>query len=52
MEKRGEIFVVRPSEDINLKVIEREPENLQKVYELGLKDAGNIMGKLKAYLEV
>lgn len=52
MEKRGKIFVVRPSEDINLKVIEREPGNLQKVYELGLKDAEKIMDELKEYLEV
>lgn len=51
MEKRGEIFVVRPSNDINLKVIERDPEKLQSVYEMGISDAGKVMHKLKVYLE-
>jgi len=51
MEKRGEIFVVRPSGDINLKVIERNPDNLQAVYEMGLNDAHHIIEDLKDYLE-
>ena len=52
MEKNGEIFVVRPSEPINVKVIERKQENLQAVYDLGVKDCKAIISSLKSYLSV
>lgn len=51
MEKRGEIFVIRPSEQINLGTLERNPDHLQKVYDLGIKDCKNIIEKLKLYLK-
>lgn len=51
MENKKEIFVIRPSESINVKVIERNPDNLQRVYDLGVKDAKKIMKQLKKYLE-
>jgi len=51
MENKKEIFVVRPSESINVKVIERNPDKLQEVYDLGVKDAKNIMKNLKDYLK-
>ena len=50
MEKKGEIFVVRPSEPILVKTIERNPEKLQQVYELGVKDCNSCMARLKEYL--
>ena len=50
MENNGEIFVVRPTEPINVKVIERKKENLQAVYDLGVKDCKKIINELKEYL--
>ncbi len=51
MEKRGEIFVVRPSEPILVKTIERNPEKLQAVYELGMKDCSACVERLREYLK-
>ena len=51
MENDGELFVIRPSEPITLKTIERNPDNLQRVYELGLKDAAAKIPALQLYLE-
>lgn len=50
MENKKEIFVIRPSEKIDIKVIERNRNNLQKVYDLGVKDCKSQMSKLKKYL--
>ena len=51
LEKQNKIFVVRPSEKIDIKLIERNKEKLQQVYELGQKDARNKVKSLKKYLE-
>lgn len=51
MEKNGEIFVVRPSDSINVKVVERDAANLQKVYDLGVRDSRKVLKRLKDYLE-
>ena len=50
LENKKEIFVIRPSEPILLKTIERNPDNLQKVYDLGIKDCKEKLNKLKEYL--
>ena len=51
LEKAGKLFVIRPSEDITIKRLEKDVEKLQKVYDLGLKDGNNIIEELKQYLE-
>ena len=51
MEKNGEVFVIRPSKNINVKVIERRKEKLQEVYDLGIYDAKKNIKKLRKYLE-
>ena len=51
LEKVGKLFVIRPSEDITIKRLEKDVEKLQKVYDLGLKDGNNIIEELKQYLE-
>ena len=51
LEKEGEIFVIRPTEPILIKRLEKDTEKLQEVYELGLKDGKNIIPELKKYLE-
>ena len=51
MEKKGEVFVIRPSKQINVKIIERNKEKLQEVYDLGIRDANKMIDALKKYLE-
>lgn len=51
MENKKEIFVIRPSKPIHLKTIERNANNLQEVYDLGVKDCYNIIEKLKEYIQ-
>lgn len=51
MENKKEIFVIRPSESINTNVIERNPDKLQEVYDLGVNDAKKIIKSLKEYLK-
>lgn len=50
MEKAGELFVIRPSKLIPIKRLERNPEKLQQMYDLGVKDASEMMEQLKEYL--
>lgn len=50
-EEQGKAFVIRPSEPITIGRIERDPDKLQQVYDLGLRDAADIMDALKAYIE-
>lgn len=51
LEKEGKIFVIRPTEPINIKVLERNPNNLQKVYDLGIRDCNNSLSSLNSYLK-
>ena len=51
LESEKKIFVIRPSEIINVNVIERNKEHLQKVYDLGIKDGNRILNDLKEYLQ-
>gem|GEM_PF-1707787 len=50
LEKEGKLFVIRPSENITIKRLEKDVEKLQKVYDLGLKDGNNIIEDLKIQL--
>ena len=50
-EKNGEAFVIRPTEKIEIKRTEKDPNKLQAVYELGRKDAECAMHDLKEYLK-
>lgn len=50
MENKKEIFVIRPSRFVNVKRIEKDPEKLQEMYELGLEDGRNSLEKLKEYI--
>ena len=49
MEENNEIFVIRPTKPIHLKTIERNPNDLQEVYDLGIKDCMNNINELKEY---
>ena len=50
LERQGKVFVIRPSEDINVKRLEKDIEKLNHVYNLGLKDGKNIIEDLKQYI--
>lgn len=50
MENKKEIFVIRPSEAIKLKTVERNSANLQAVYDLGVKDCKSRIEELMEYL--
>lgn len=50
-ENKKEIFVFRPSIDLNLKRIEKDPEKLQEMYDLGIKDFNDNFKNLKKYLK-
>ena len=50
LEKAGEIFVLRPSQPITVRRLERDPAALQAVYDLGVKDAHTHLAALKDYL--
>lgn len=50
MENKKEIFVIRPSRLIHVKRIEKNPEKLQEIYELGIEDAKKKMDELKKFL--
>lgn len=45
LENSGIAKVLRPSEPIYLKKIEKDPEELEKLYQLGIKDANNFLEK-------
>lgn len=50
LEKKKEIFVIRPSENININVIERNKDNLQSVYNIGVNDANKLINDIKKYI--
>ena len=51
LEKDGKAFVIRPSEPIPCGRIEHNPDNLQKAYELGRKDARNALKGVLDFLK-
>lgn len=48
--ENGEIFVIRPSQSLPVKRLEKDPAKLQAIYDLGIHDAQQSMADLKAYL--
>ncbi len=49
-EKDGRAFVIRPSKPIRIKKIEKDPDKLQAVYDLGVHDAESAILLLKEYI--
>lgn len=50
LEKEGKVFVIRPSEKLNIKVVERDKNKLQQIYNIGLKDGKREIKHLKKFL--
>lgn len=51
MENKKEIFVIRPSKQINIKRIERDENKLQEIYDLGVEDCKSCLEDLNKYLK-
>ena len=51
MEKKKEIFVIRPSKALKVKRVEKDPNKLQAMYDLGVEDCKNVLDELKKILE-
>ena len=50
-EKQGEIFVIRPQESLGINQIEKNPDELKRVYEIGRTEATLRLDELKSFLE-
>lgn len=51
MEKSKQIFVIRPSNIINLPIISKNKEKIQEVYDMGVNDCNLKLSNLKEYLK-
>lgn len=51
MENNKEIFVIRPSEIYKISRLEKNPNKIQGMYDLGVKDCKQKLKELKQYLE-
>ena len=49
-EDEGKAFVIRPSKPIEIGRIETNPDKLQAVYDLGVKDATECLVELQKYI--
>lgn len=50
LEREGKVFVLRPSEEITISRLEKDPARLEQVYKLGLNDATGQWQALEEYL--
>ncbi len=50
LETSGDVMVIRPSKRITIGKLEKDPEKLRGVYELGLSDCAKQMASLKEFL--
>lgn len=50
LEREGNVFVIRPSKPIACAMIEKDPDHLQEIYDIGRRDALHYLEDLKKYL--
>lgn len=50
LEARNEIMVIRPSQDLKVGRVERNPDKLTRLYDVGYQDAAEIYDSLKDWL--
>ncbi len=51
LENSGEVFVIRPSEELTIGRMEHDASKVRAVYEIGVRDAENRMEELKKWLK-
>lgn len=49
-EKKGELFVIRPPESLNIKAVCHDENELLRVYNMGRSEAARILPELQSYL--
>jgi len=49
-EREGKIFVIRPSRVLDIGRMEKNPDELQRIYDIGFQDARKCMDELKEFL--
>lgn len=50
LEKRGQLYAIRPSQDLVIGRLEKNPVKFDEIYTIGLQDAREAMDGLKEYL--
>ena len=51
LEEEGKIFVFRPSRKVNMSRVEKDPDKLQEMYDLGINDGEKLLDNLKSFLK-
>lgn len=51
LEEKGEVFVIRPEGELNIKASETDPEELKRVYNLGRKAAVKRLDEMLEYMK-
>lgn len=51
MEEAGEVYVIRPDQALEIGRLERDPDKLEAVYEIGIRDGQATLADLKEYLQ-
>ncbi len=52
LEKEGDTLVIAPSVDLGIKRAETDPAQLQRVYDIGIKDANDNLEAMKRFLDL
>ena len=52
LEKEGKVLVIRPSREIDISKLEKNPEKLQSVYNLGIRDCKRQIETIKQFTKV
>ena len=50
LEKAGDLFAIRPSKTLEIGRLEKNPDKLEDIYQLGLQDGEKIMADLREYI--
>lgn len=50
LEEKGEVLVIRPSETLPMKRVEKDPKKLMEAYEIGRSDAMKLLDDVKEFL--
>ena len=50
LEKEGKIFVIRPEKPLNIGRMEKDPENIQRVYDIGYSDGQKYLHDMLEWL--
>ena len=49
-EKRGDFFVIRPPEEVGVGKTEKDPDKLEKAYQMGRKEAQRVLPELNVFI--